>query len=98
MFKFWKRRTNLSPASRPAQRHWWQRWYWYALAAVLLFIGVLVLGVKMSDAYALWDNDKERGAVVVNKDASGTVTPDVLGDIYREVKYLEQNWKPEESL
>src|SRR6266700_3982339 len=92
MSKFWKRWM------KPGERHWWQRWYWYALGAVLLLIGVLVIGVKISDIYALWDNDKDRGAVMVNKDASGTVMPDAFGDIYTEVKYLEQNWKPEESL
>lgn len=98
MFKFWKRRSRFSPASSPAEKHWWQRWYWYALAAVLLLIGATVLGGEISDEYALWDRDKDRGADMVNKDASGTVTPDAFGDVYTEVKYLEQNWKPQESL
>ena len=97
MFGFRKRRHRgfpsgtLNDRSRmPDQRAWWQRWYWYALATVAVLAAVMIASVKISDAYALWDNDPDRGAT--------TVAEDVFGDSYKTVKYLDQGWRPEESL
>ncbi len=60
--------------------------YRYAVAALLL-LGLVLAGYTL---YSDSDSHPGRGA--------GTVSADVFGDSFTEVKYLEQNWSPADSL
>lgn len=68
----------------------WNKWLRLALIlCVFVVTPLLVVGV-ISRIYQFWDDDPQRGAT--------TVTQDVFGDRFSTVRYLDQGWKPEESL
>ena len=60
------------------------------LVIVALITVVTMLTGFIARTYAFWDDDKDRGAT--------TVKHEVFGDSYASVRYLDQGWKPSESL
>jgi hypothetical protein len=68
-----------------------KRWYVQIAAALLLLVGVVVVSNYFTNVWAFWDNDPDRGALVVAKD--------VFGDKINSIRYLnDQGWKPKDSL
>ena len=59
------------------------------LALLLVIISLPIIAMT-GRTYQFWDNDAERGAA--------TVQQDVFGDNFTRVKYLDQGWKPADSL
>lgn len=57
---------------------------------ILLFVLILLLVGGGSKIYQFWDKDPDRGATIVKQD--------VFGDSFATVKYLDQGWKPADSL
>ena len=82
-------------------KYWWHHASWrirwlfrcgVVLAALLI---VTVIGNYISNVWAFWDDDAERGAL--------TVAQDVFGDKATKIVYLDsgtdgQNWAPRDSL
>ena len=62
------------------------------LSSVLLILILLSRATTMYSRayYSLMESDPGRGAA--------TVSADVFGDQYKEVKYLEQGWSPADSM
>ena len=60
------------------------------LVIIALVAVVTMLTGFIARTYAFWDDDKDRGAT--------TVKHEIFGDNYASVRYLEQGWKPSESL
>ncbi|MDX8391581.1 MAG: di-heme-cytochrome C peroxidase, partial [Mariprofundaceae bacterium] len=62
----------------------------WALLLFTLFALALFVKLTVSDFYEFQDDAENRGAVAVANDE--------FGDHVTQIKYLEQNWEPEESL
>lgn len=68
----------------------WNKWLRLVIVlCVFVAIPLLVVGL-ISRIYQFWDDDPQRGAT--------TVAQDVFGDSFSTVRYLDQGWKPEQSL
>ena len=65
-------------------------WLRRASVGIALLVVLLFVVGAISRVYQFWDDDAQRGAT--------TVAQDVFGDRFSTVKYLDQGWKPEESL
>jgi cytochrome c5 len=63
----------------------------WALWALLGLVLVLVIAGYAARTYQFWDKDPDRGAIAMPE-------KDALGDSYQKVVYLQQGWKPEQSL
>lgn len=64
-------------------------WRKHLIASTIL-LGVAIGITVVADNYELLDYDQDRGAIVVGKDA--------FGDSFSSVRYLDQGWKPNDSL
>jgi hypothetical protein len=81
-------------------RRCWRKlrgWHWLIqlVVAVVVIFACVSLGYWISDLVAFWDDDPDRGAVVVSND--------VFGDKTQRIVYLDkgdagQNWAPKDSL
>jgi len=81
-------------------RRCWRKlrgWHWLIqlVVAVVVIFACVSLGYWISDLVAFWDDDPDRGAVVVSND--------VFGDKADRIVYLDkgdsgQNWLPKDSL
>lgn len=63
-------------------------WHGFFLLALLFIIPPLI--ITLAQRWEVSDRDPDRGAM--------TVKQDVFGDSAGKIVYLEQNWKPEQSL
>ncbi|MFZ6775898.1 di-heme-cytochrome C peroxidase [Undibacterium sp. Ji83W] len=63
-------------------------WHGFLLLILLFIIPPLI--ITLSQRWEVSDSDPDRGAM--------TVKQDVFGDSASKIVYLEQNWKPEQSL
>ncbi len=63
-------------------------WHGFLLLILLFIIPPLI--ITLSQRWEVSDSDPDRGAMTVKKD--------VFGDGASKIVYLEQNWKPEQSL
>lgn len=67
-----------------------KHWVLILVLLLILLVAVPPLLLSLSDRRDLSDTDPGRGAALV--------TQDIFGDSYTRVSYLDQNWKPEDSL
>jgi hypothetical protein len=65
-------------------------WYVTALILVVLVVFSTVIGYYISNIYAFWDRDPNRGAT--------TVANDSFGDVANRIVYLDQGWQVQDSL
>ncbi len=65
---------------------------WYVKIAVFAIVLVAIVAVSnyISNVWAFWDRDPDRGATIVETD--------VYGDVAKSIRYLPQNWEPKDSL
>jgi hypothetical protein len=68
----------------------WKKWRWPAFLFCAIAITTILVAGVVTRIYEFWDKDPQRGAT--------TVTQDVFGDSFSSVRYLDQGWKPEQSL
>lgn len=71
-------------------RHLFKHWLLGIVLLLLLVLAVPPLVVSLLAHFEKSDSDPGRGAALVERD--------VFGDSFTKVAYLDQNWKPEESL
>ena len=65
---------------------------WYvrlALFAIAIF-ALVAIENAVSNYFAFWDQDPDRGATIVESD--------VYGDVAKSIRYLDQGWAPKQSL
>jgi len=67
-----------------------RNWSKLAIFGLLLLAVTLPVIGTISRVYQFWDKDPDRGAM--------TVKQDIFGDNFSTVKYLDQGWKPDDSL
>ena len=77
----------MMPHVADSLKKWLKRTiFWFLIPVVAL----LVIGAISSRVYQFWDSDPQRGAT--------TVKQDIFGDNFTTVRYLDQGWKPTDSL
>lgn len=73
---------------------WWKHWYVKAIVVVGGLLAITVIGNAISNYWAFWDRDPERGALALSTD--------VFGDVATKIVYLDgadgQGWEPKDSL
>ena len=65
---------------------------WYVRIAIMFAAAFLmvVIGNWISNIWAFWDSDPDRGATIVETDA--------FGDVAKSIRYLDQGWNASETL
>ncbi len=74
---------------------WWVRWLFRCGVVLATLLIVTVIGNTISNVWAFWDDDAERGALAVAQDTFGDKATKI---VYLDDKDTGQNWAPKDSL
>ena len=82
---------------------WWKRWCFRVAAVVAVLVVVTVAGNYISNVWAFWDDDAERGALAMAQDVFGDKATTIVYLDDKRLTYANkddagQGWSPKESL